>query len=243
MFERYSSQLGLDVMGEEGQRKLLNGRVLCVGAGGLGSVALYCLAGSGVGTLGIADGDTVSLSNLNRQFLHGMDVLGRPKTESAVRSLNRLNPELRYEAYDVLLNEENAPEIIQKYDLVLAAVDNLPTRMMLNRICKGAGVPLINGGVEGLAGMVQMVEFGKTACLACLYEDAPKKEIHPVAFPPVVSTISSLMAECAVFYLLTGKNPLGGDLMYYAAGALEFTKIHTDRNPRCPVCGAPRGTK
>lgn len=241
MMERYGAHLDLPMIGQSGQERLRRARVLTVGAGGLGSVALFTLAGMGIGTLGIADGDTVSLGNLNRQFLHGMDSLGESKVASAARTLRRLNPEPHYRLYSFMLDAGNAEEIVSDYDIVLAAVDGLPVRMLLNRACADAGVPLINGGVDGEVGTVQLVEYGRSACLACLYGEKACGEGKAVSYPPVVGAISAMMADCAVQYLLTGRDPLCGQLLCYRARELSTECITVLRRADCPVCGEASG--
>lgn len=236
MQERYASHVSLPGMGEAGQERLSRARALVVGAGGLGSVALYCLAGAGVGVIGIADGDTVSLGNLNRQFLHGTDTLGMPKVVSAVESLRRLNPEPEYRLFGEMLTDSSAENAVRGYDVVLAAVDSLSARLILNRACAKAGVPLVNGGVNGMDGVVQVVRYQKTACLACLYGDGAASPNKPVSYPPVVSVISSLMAQCALSLLLTGESPLGSELLYYDARTLAFSRVPALRSETCPVC-------
>lgn len=236
MDERYHAHAGLSIMGETGQQRLAGKRVLCIGAGGLGSVALFILAGSGIGTIGVLDGDRVSLGNLNRQFLYRMEDIGAPKAGTAIQALKRLNPSLAYTAFNTMLDGDNALPIIQEYDLVMSAVDNLHTRLIINQACGAADVPLVNGGVNGLKGMVQLVRYGISGCLSCMYGDAPQVLEAPVSFPPVVSVISSMMAQCAIAYLLTGEDPLDGCIAYYDGASLSLRHIPTKPAAGCPVC-------
>ena len=143
--ERYERQILLPEVGEAGQRKLLASSALVVGCGGLGSTLLYCLCGMGVGRIGFCDGDVVSRSNLNRQFLHGVFDIGRNKAQSAFEKLSAFAPELTLEPYDSFLTEENSVEIVSRYDVVVLAVDSLPARLTVNRACVQAGKPLIDG--------------------------------------------------------------------------------------------------
>lgn len=237
MEQRYQAHAGLKIMGNNGQLRLAGKRVLCVGAGGLGSIALYNLAGCGIGEIGVLDGDRVGLSNLNRQFLYRMEDIGAPKAVAAVQALERLNPSLTYTAFDTMLDATNASQVIRGYDLVLSAVDNLNTRLALNQACAAANIPLVNGGVNGLNGIVQLVRYGISGCLACLYGDTPQAPGSPVSFSPVVSAVSALMAQCAVVYLLTGQDPLEGSMAFLDGSSLSLRHIPTKPAPNCPVCG------
>ena len=236
--ERYSRQIGMPHIGHAGQERLAKASVLVVGAGGLGSALLFCLAGAGVGRIGIADFDTVAESNLNRQFLHTTDGIGTDKLDSALMRLKAFNPSLRYEPHRCKVNENNAAALVANYDIVLAAVDNLPTRAELNRACVKLGKPFVNGGVNGMFGTLQIVEPRKTACLTCIYGEKPKAPAA-TSFAPVVSTISSLMAQAALLLLLGLPNPLPNTILYFDGESMTFDKISVSRNPSCPVCGEP----
>ena len=148
--DRYVRQLGIRQLGEQGQKRLLESTVLVVGAGGLGSVALYCLSGAGVGHIRLADGDTVSCSNLNRQFLHFEKDIGRGKVESASEKLSAFAPQLDLQPYHGFVDETNAEPLVRGADAVLAATDNVSSRLALNRACCRLGVPLVNGGIDGM---------------------------------------------------------------------------------------------
>ena len=216
--------------------RLSEKRILCVGAGGLGTVALYLLAGCGIGTLGIADGDSVDLSNLDRQFLFDRDMIGKNKAESAVYRLKQLHPTVKYNVYPVFLTEDNAEAVLVDYDLVLAAVDSLFARLLLNRVCSKLSIPLISGGVDGKTGMLQFVRYGVTACLSCVYDGTPDAERKPISDPSVVSVISAWMAEVARDYLITGKDPLDGCLLMYDAKQLETSRVRLARRTDCTIC-------
>lgn len=235
--ERYSRQFNIPQIGAEGQKKLEKASVIVVGAGGLGSTLLFCLAGAGVGRIGIADFDTVSESNLNRQFLHTTEGIGTDKLDSAVARLKAFNPDIMYETHNVRVNEENAEGLVAEYDLVIAAVDNLLARVALNRACVKCGKPLINGGVNGMYGSLQIVEPGKTACLSCLLGEK-QKQTPSASFAPVVSAISALMADAALLLILGLPNPLPETLLFFDGEKLVFEKIRLPRDPKCPVCGA-----
>lgn len=234
--ERYSRQIGMPQIGAEGQERLAKTSVLVVGAGGLGSALLFCLAGAGVGRIGIAEFDTIDESNLNRQFLHTADGIGTDKLDSALARLQAFNPNLHYKLHRCEVDENNAADLVADYDIVLAAVDNMPARSALNRACVKLGKPLINGGVNGMFGSLQIVEPRKTACLTCIYGENPKAP-KATSFAPVVSTISSLMAQAALLLLLGLPNPLPNTILYFDGESMTFEKISAPRNPSCPVCG------
>jgi len=234
--ERYSRQFNIPQIGAEGQRRLEKASVLVVGAGGLGSTLLFCLAGAGVGTIGIADFDTIAESNLNRQFLHTTEGIGTDKLDSAVARLKAFNPHIKINAHRVEVNEDNVESLIAPYDLVIAAVDNMDTRNVLNRACVKRGKPLINGGVNGMYGSLQLIVPGKTACLSCLLGEKPK-QVPANSFAPVVSTISALMSHAALLMLLEQPNPLAEALLFFDGEKMSFEKIPLRRDPKCPVCG------
>ena len=234
--ERYSRQLGMPQIGIEGQERLAKASVLVVGAGGLGSALLFCLAGAGVGRIGIADFDTIAESNLNRQFLHTTNGIGTDKLDSALTRLQAFNPSLSYELHRCKVDENNAEVLIADYEIVLAAVDNLPARAELNRACVKLGKPFVNGGVNGMFGSLQIVEPKKTACLTCIYGENPKAPAA-TSFAPVVSTISSLMAQAALLLILGLPNPLPNSILYFDGESMTFEKIFASRDPSCPVCG------
>lgn len=239
--DRYSRQIGMPQIGSEGQERLAKASALVVGAGGLGSALLFCLAGAGVGRIGIADYDTIAESNLNRQFLHTTDGIGSDKLDSALVRLHAFNPSLHYEPHRCKVDEGNAAALITDYDIILAAVDNLPARAALNRACFKMCKPLVSGGVNGMFGSLQIVEPGKTPCLNCLYGDSPKA-VAANSFAPVVSTISSLMAQAALLLMLGLPNPLAGTLLYFNGESMTFEKISISRNPSCTVCGEHENT-
>lgn len=233
--ERYRRQLAIPEIGEEGQHKLADSSVLVVGAGGLGGPLLYALAGAGVGRLVVVDGDTVSLSNLNRQFLFDQADLGRPKAEAAARRLSAFNPDLRVEGVEAWLDEKAGMELLADCQLAVAAVDNLPARLALNAACAQKNIPLVNGGVEGWYGSVMAVEFGKTPCLACCYAGTAPEE-GGQALGAVTGAVASLMASVTLQMLL-GHNPIPGELLLYDGRRLELDRVPVERGMGCPVCG------
>lgn len=234
---RFERQVLLPEIGEAGQKKLLASSALVVGCGGLASTLLFCLCGMGVGRIGFCDGDTVSLSNLNRQFLHNASDLGRKKTQSAYEKLSAFSPELTLEPIDGRLTDENAADIVRRYDLVLLAVDSIGARLVANRACVAAGIPLIDGGIHGLRGSLFTVQPRRTACLACFYgESMPPQENIP-SFAPVVSMISALQAQSAANLFLGLPNPTDGRLLLFDGALLTTDFVSIRRIDGCPVCG------
>ena len=235
--ERYERQILLPEIGEAGQKRLLTSSALVVGCGGLGSTLLYCLCGMGVGRIGFCDGDVVSSSNLNRQFLHRVFDLGRNKAKSAFEKLATFSPELQLEPYEEALTEENAAGIISRYDVVVLAVDSLSARLMVNRVCIATQKPLIDGGINGLHGTLLTVRPGSTACLACLYGETIPAQSRIPSFAPVVSCISALEAQSVANVLLDLPNPTDGRLLLFDGASMTTEFVSIGRNPGCPVCG------
>lgn len=227
----------LPEIGSVGQAKLAAASVLVVGCGGLGSTLLYDLCGMGVGRIGFCDGDVVSLSNLNRQFLHTPADIGKRKTQSAFEKLSAFAPELTLEPCNLHMTDENAPELVSRYDVVLLAVDSIPSRLIVNRACVGAQVPLVDAGIHGLNGSVYAYRPGKTACLACYYGDTGINPTAPIpSFAPVVSAIASLEAQCAANILLGLPNPTDGRMLLYDGSSMTTEFAVIAKNPNCPVC-------
>ena len=233
--ERYRRQILL--FGDEGQERLKQAHIFIAGAGGLGSpVALY-LAVAGVGTITIVDMDTVDLSNLNRQILHWGKDVGRLKTASVAEKLSALNPVVRVEEITGRIDEENIDSVAADCDLIVDAMDNFPTRYLLNRTALRKGVPFIHGAVRGLQGQATTVIPGKTPCLRCLFPQSPPPS---AVFPIIGATcgvIGSIEATEAV-KLLTGQGePLAGRLLIWDGLAACVDTLVIERNPGCPDCG------
>jgi adenylyltransferase/sulfurtransferase len=227
----------LPEIGSAGQAKLAAASVLVVGCGGLGSTLLYDLCGMGVGRIGFCDGDIVSLNNLNRQFLHSSADIGRNKAQSAYEKLIAFAPELTLELHNLHMTDENAPELVSCYDVVLLAVDSIPSRLLVNRACVRAQIPLVDAGIHGLNGSVYVYRPGKTACLACFYGDSAATPSNPIpSFAPVVSAISSLEAQCAANILLGLPNPTDGRMLLYDGNSMTTEFVSIAKNPRCAVC-------
>jgi adenylyltransferase/sulfurtransferase len=239
--ERYSRQILLKEIGGQGQKRLLDSKVLLVGVGGLGSpVALY-LATAGVGTLGLIDHECVELSNLQRQVLHHTSDVGRPKTESAIEKLAALNPEIRLHTYTEKLSAANALDILKDYDLVVDGSDNFPTRYLVNDACVLLKKPNVFGSVLRFEGQVAVFAPGGP-CYRCLFPTPPAPGTVPTcAEAGVLGTVTGLtgiLQANEVFKLLLGHgSTLAGKLLLVDAMSLRFEEIRLERNTNCPVCG------
>ncbi len=233
--KRYHRQLLM--LGEAGQERLKAARVLIAGAGGLGTVIATYLAAAGIGALRIADCDVVDETNLNRQILHWSRDVGRAKTASVAEKLSALNPLIRVEEITGRIDEEDIDSVAADCDLIVDAMDNFPTRYLLNRTALRKGVPFIHGAVWGLQGQATTVIPGKTPCLRCLFPQSPPPS--PV-FPIIGATcgvIGSIEATEAV-KLLTGQGePLAGRFLIWDGLAACVDTLVIERNPGCPDCG------
>ena len=235
--ERYARQILLPQICEQGQKKLSRSSALVVGCGGLGSTLLMSLCGMGVGRIGFCDGDVVARSNLNRQFLHTPRDIGRQKAQSAYEKLSAFAPELTLEAHAFHLTDENAKDLVSRYDLVLLAVDSIEARLTANRACVRGQRPLVDAGIHGLNGSLYTYRPGITACLACYYGGSvPKPAAHIPSFAPVVSAISSFEAMSAANVLLDLPNPTDGRLLLFNGETMTTEFVTISRNANCSVC-------
>ncbi len=239
---RYSRHFLLPEVGEEGQAKLLDAKVLMVGAGGLGSPSAYYLAAAGVGTMGIIDPDVVDLSNLQRQILHTNDRIGQPKTDSAKQTLQALNPDVRIITYQDKLTSENVMEIIKDYDIIVDGCDNFPTRYLVNDACVMANKPNVHGSIFQFDGQASVFYPGKGPCYRCLYPEPPPPGMAPSCaeagvlgvLPGLIGTIQAL----ETIKLILGKgDSLVGKLLCFNTLAMEITTLNLQKDPNCPVCG------
>lgn len=239
---RYSRHLLLDGFGLEGQQRLLDARVLIVGMGGLGSpIALY-LAAAGVGTLGLVDGDTVSLTNLQRQIIHGTPDVGRSKVDSAAESIIRVNPEVKVEKHELFLNEDNALDIIRDYDFVVEGSDNFSAKYLVNDACVMLGKPFCIGGINRYAGQVMTHRPG-TACYRCLFPEPPAREdVETCAMVGVLGTIAGMLGTVQateVVKCIAGVGePLYNQLLTFDALTMQWDKLSFQHNEDCPLCGS-----
>ena len=239
---RYSRHLILPEVGESGQRRLKAGRVLVVGAGGLGSPAAMYLAAAGVGRLGLVDFDQVDETNLHRQILHGTSAVGAPKLESARRRLHDLNPHVDLETFDTRLTSANALDILRGYDAIVDGSDNFPTRYLVNDACVLLGIPCVYGAIFRFDGQASVFGAPEGPCYRCLFRDPPPPGLVPSCeeagvlgvLPGVIGSIQALEA----IKLLTGAGTtLAGRLLLFNALKLEFRELSLRRDPDCPVCG------
>lgn len=240
---RYSRHLLVPEVGEAGQTKLLQSRVLLIGAGGLGSPAAYYLAAAGVGTLGIIDDDVVDDSNLQRQILHNTKRIGQPKVESARETINALNPDIKVIAIQDRLSRENIHDLIAQYDVILDGTDNFPTRYLLNDASIIARKPVVHGSVFRFEGQVTVFQPFAGPCYRCLFPLPPPPELAPNCAEAGVlgvlpGTIGLLQATEVIKLLLGIGEPLVGRLLTYDALTETFDELRLTRNPHCPACGA-----
>ena len=253
---RYSRHLLIPEVGEVGQLKLLESKVLLIGAGGLGSPAAFYLAAAGVGTLGIVDDDVVERSNLQRQILHTDDRVGTSKAASAQATLNALNPDIEIVPFAERLNASNAEAILKDFDLVVDGSDNFATRYLINDACLKLGKTNVHGSIFRFEGQVSVFSPGRSCgggseadeplspCYRCLFPDPPPPELAPSCAEAGVlgvlpGVIGTLQAIEAIKILLGIGRPLIGRLLVYDALQQQFLELAARRNPQCPSCGRP----
>jgi molybdopterin/thiamine biosynthesis adenylyltransferase len=237
----YQRNLLLPEFGEAGQLRLLEGRVLVIGLGGLGSAALFYLASCGVGELGIVDADCVDLSNLQRQILHGRDDVGRHKTSSARESITRLRPDVRLESYSVRFSDASAAEIISRYDFVIEATDNFESKFLINDLCVQSGKAFSHAGILGLHGQTMTIVPGEGPCFRCLFEDVPPPgAVRTTSEVGVLGTVPGVLgviqATEAIKYLAGCGRLLVGRLLTFDALELTFREIKLPMERRCGIC-------
>lgn len=235
--ERYARHLILSEVGGPGQQKLARARVLIVGAGGVGGPAALYLAAAGVGTIGLVDADTVSLSNLQRQIQFATDDIGRPKTEAAAERLTGINPHIAVRTHAEMLTAETAARLISDYDLVLDGTDDFPARFAVNAACVAAGVPLVSGALGRWDGQVAV--FEGRPCYQCLIPETPP-DAETCARVGVVGALAGVigaMAALEAIKRITGAGePLTGRLMLYDGLNATARTVRIAADPHCPVC-------
>jgi len=244
--DRYARHLILDGVGEPGQLRLLQSSVLIVGAGGLGSPAALYLAAAGVGRIGIVDDDVVELSNLQRQIVHNVDRLGRPKAMSAAETVDRINPECDIRVHTTRLNAANVLDLLDGYDVVIDATDNFPTRYLINDASLLTGVPVVHGSIFRFEGQLSVFRPGAGPCYRCLFPEPPPPELAPNCAAAGVlgvlpGIIGSMQATEAIKIILELSEGLVGSLLLYDALDQSMTRLRFDRNPRCVACGDEAG--
>lgn len=241
--ERYSRQIILPEVGGKGQEKLLAGRVLLVGAGGLGSPAGLYLAAAGVGTIGVVDSDLVDLSNLQRQIAHATPDVGRPKAESAAARFTAMNPDVTVRTHRTRLEAANALEIIRGYDFVVDGTDNFPSKFLVADACHLAGVAYSHAGILRFDGQTITVLPGRSACYRCLFSAPPPRGAVPSCseagiLGAVAGIVGTIQAAEAMKFLLGAGDLLTDRLLIVDARSMRFREIRVRRNPGCPLCGA-----
>jgi molybdopterin/thiamine biosynthesis adenylyltransferase/rhodanese-related sulfurtransferase len=240
---RYSRHLLIPEIGEEGQLKLLDARILLIGAGGLGSPASLYLAAAGIGTLGIIDADIVDETNLQRQIAHSLDTLGTPKVDSAKRTINALNPDVNVVTYRERLTSENIDRILDDgWDLIVDGADNFPTRYLVNDASVWRGIPVVHGSIYRFEGQVTVFKPHDGPCYRCLFPEPPPPELAPSCAEGGVlgvlpGIIGSLQTNEAIKLAAGIGEPLVGRLLLFDALETEFTEVNIERRSDCPVCG------
>src|SRR5438874_5924777 len=239
--ERYSRHLLLPEVGLEGQLKLLDAKVLLLGAGGLGSPTALYLAAAGVGTLGIVDDDVVDVSNLQRQVIHRTDGVGVPKVDSAAEQIKALNPDVKVEKYNTRLDASNIMQIIEGYDVIVDGVDNFPTRYLLNDATVRLQIPVVSASILGFDGQLSVFAPYEGPCYRCLYPTPPPAELAPSCGANGVlgvlpGTMGMLQATEVIKLITEAGEPLIGRLLLYEALGANFTELKVRRDPECPIC-------
>jgi adenylyltransferase/sulfurtransferase len=242
---RYARHIVLPEVGGVGQSALLNASVLVIGAGGLGSPLLLYLAAAGVGRLGIVDDDVVDLSNLHRQIAHGNPDIGIAKTESAKRAANRLNPEIDVVVHHERLSSDNAPSLIDGYDLIADGSDNFATRDIVHQTCFDQKKTLVSAAVQGMEGQLSTYKAHLGAphpCYRCVFPESPPAGLVPSCaeggvLGPVVGVMGSLQAVEVTKELMGRGESLSGTLLLYDGFSTTFNRINVQRRPTCPICG------
>jgi adenylyltransferase/sulfurtransferase len=234
--KRYDRQIMIQEVGVKGQEKLKNAKVFIAGAGGLGSPIAIYLSVAGVGNIKIVDNDSVELSNLNRQILHWDEDISRNKVDSAKGKLVKLNPSVNIDVLCETISEDNVSKLVADYDLIVDAMDNLPTRYLLNRTAIEKDIPFFHGAVRGLEGRAMTIIPGKSACLRCSYRGPVPAEKFPV-MGVAPGIIGSIQATEVIKYIVGMGELLTNRLLTYDGMNMEFHEFKVKRNPQCEDCG------
>lgn len=243
--ERYARHIVLPEVGGTGQEKLLDARVLVIGAGGLGAPLLMYLAAAGVGTLGVVDDDTVDLSNLQRQVIHATDSIGTAKVSSAAQTVGGINPEIKFEPHQTRLDAGNAASLIDQYDIVADGSDNFETRFLVNDACHLAGKTLVSAAILRFEGQIATFRSGRgegDPCYRCLYREAPPPGLVPSCseggvLGALAGAVGSLQAIEVLKEIMGIGDSLAGWLLIYDALSSDVRKMKLPRDPACPLCG------
>ena len=239
--KRYSRHIIMPQVGSIGQRKLMQSKVLIIGAGGLGSPAAVYLALAGVGTIGIVDFDTVDLSNLQRQILHHNTDVGRPKVVSAMETIKEYNPDTNVVLHETWLTSENAMDIIPEYDIIVSGADNFPSRYLINDACYLAGKPLVDGSILIFDGQATVFIPGK-GCYRCLFPSPPPPGMVPNCaeagvLGALTGLVGSIQAVETMKLILGIGASLSSRLLLIDALSMDFRQVRIPQNPKCPLCG------
>jgi adenylyltransferase/sulfurtransferase len=239
--QRYSRHIILPEVGGKGQTKIRQAKVFVVGAGGLGSPVAYYLAAAGVGTIGIADGDVVDLSNLHRQIIHATPDLNKPKVVSAKEKIESLNPDVAVAAYPERITAKNALDLLKEYDLIVDGADNFGTKFLVNDAAVFLKKPLVHAGILRFDGQVMTILPGRSACYRCLFRQPPPAGLIPSCqeagvLGVLAGVIGTIQATEALKLILGIGQPLTDRMLIYDARTARFREARLKRNPRCPVC-------
>jgi molybdopterin/thiamine biosynthesis adenylyltransferase len=234
--EKYDRQMMIKGFGEEGQSKLKKAKVFIAGAGGLGSAAATYLTVAGVGVIRVVDHDKVELSNLNRQVLHWEEDIGKKKVASAAEKLKRLNPRIKVEAIEEVITKANISQLVAGFDLIVDAMDNLPTRYLLNKVAIERNMPLFHGAVHGFEGRAMTIIPGETACLRCVYRGAIVEGKFPV-IGVTPGVIGCIQATEVIKYIVGIGQLLTNRLLVYDGLNMKFTEFRVKKDPNCEHCG------
>lgn len=238
--ERYLRQIMLEDVGEEGQKKLAQAKVLVIGAGGLGSPVCFYLVAAGIGRIGILDYDIVEISNLQRQILHATFDIGKSKISSAQAKLSGLNPNVQIDTHFKKLTAENAISIVQDYDFIVDATDNFAGKFLINDVCVLANKPLSHAGVLKYRGQAMTIIPRQSACFACAFDEPPAKELNSIfkagLFGVTPGIMGCIQASEVIKYTLGLGEPLTNTLLTMDVKTMEFRKVAIQKNPECRVC-------
>ena len=241
--ERYSRHITLKEIGVRGQKKLLAAKVLIIGAGGLGAPAAMYLAAAGVGTIGIADCDSVELSNLQRQIIHTTDDIGKPKVQSAAETIESLNPDVEVITYHEYVNSKNIAAMIADYDFIIDGADNFPTKFLINDACVLGRKPFCHAGILRFEGQLMTYVPDKGPCYRCIFEAPPPKDAVPSCreagvIGAMAGVIGSMQALEAVKYITGQGELLTGSMLIFDGLKMEWRKVKLPKRvPTCPICG------
>lgn len=240
--ERYSRHILLQDVGVEGQEKLMDAKVLIVGAGGLGAPVSLYLAAAGIGTIGIVDNDVVDLSNLQRQVVHFHKDIGVAKVTSAKEKMLAINPEVKIKTYHTYLMADNIREIIKDYDFVVEGTDNFPAKFLINDACVMEGIPFSHGGILRFDGQTMTVVPGKSSCYRCTFRNPPPPDAVPTCsqagvLGAIAGMLGTIQATEALKYILGIGELLSDTLLSFDAKTMDFRKVKLRRQDDCPLCG------